>query len=54
VDLSATQVNWMKQMVDLKDVFLFTLHVDGKYKVHYGGWLLHSIGTHALVCERNG
>jgi hypothetical protein len=39
-----TQIKWMRQLRDNQ----FSLHMDGKYKIHHGIWILLSIGTHCL------
>jgi hypothetical protein len=40
------QINWLRQLCDCGKKF--ALHVDGKYKLHYGRWVLITIGTHTL------
>ena len=40
------QIGWVMQL--LKMPKRFCLHVDGKYKLHHGGFVLISIGTHWL------
>ena len=42
----ATQIKWIGQLAKLEDKF--TLHADGKHKLHHGGWLLITLGTHHL------
>ena len=42
------QIKWIGQLV--KRPYLFVLHSDGKHKLHHGGWLLISIGTHHIRC----
>ena len=41
-----TQITWMGQL--LKQPKKFVLHMDGKYKLHHGVWILISVGTHML------
>ena len=41
-----TQIQWMKQLLKLQKNF--TLHMDGKYKLHHGVWILITMGTHCL------
>jgi hypothetical protein len=41
-----TQIKWMSQLHRLDNHF--SLHMDGKYKIHHGVWILLSIGTHCL------
>jgi len=40
------QIGWLKQLMDMP--FGFVLHGDGKHKLHHGGWILITIGTHTL------
>ena len=40
------QLGWMKQC--LARPHCFVLHVDGKHKLHHGGWVLMTVGTHYL------
>lgn len=40
------QINWIGYLVNLG--FNFPLHIDGKYKLHHGDWLLITFGTHSL------
>ena len=44
-----TQINWIQQL--LKMPKNFTLHMDGKYKLHHGVWILLTLGTHCLKVE---
>ena len=41
-----TQIKWIQQLLPLKRNFV--LHMDGKYKLHHGVWILLSMGTHCL------
>ena len=41
-----TQLMWLLQL--LQSNVNFVLHVDGKHKLHHGGWMMVSIGTHDL------
>ena len=40
------QLHWLSQLVNMPHQFV--LHMDGKHKLHHGGWLLTSLGTHHL------
>ena len=40
------QIGWIKQLLGMP--YQFVLHVDGKYKLHHGGWVLLTLGTHYL------
>ena len=40
------QLGWIKQC--LARPHCFVLHVDGKHKLHHGGWVLMTVGTHYL------
>ena len=42
---SAVQVGWIMQLVAFYPR-LWALHIDGKHKLHHGGWLLVTVGTH--------
>ena len=42
---SAVQVGWIMQLVAFYRR-LWALHIDGKHKLHHGGWLLVTVGTH--------
>lgn len=44
-----TQIKWMQQLMKLPKKF--TLHMDGKYKLHHGVWILITLGTHCLKVE---
>jgi hypothetical protein len=41
-----TQIKWMQQL--LQHNGHFSLHMDGKYKLHHGVWILLTIGTHCI------
>jgi hypothetical protein len=41
-----TQIKWIEQL--LKHDNHFCLHMDGKYKLHHGVWILLTLGTHHL------
>ena len=41
------QLEWMRQLV-MWYVREFTLHVDSKFKLHHGDWVLTSVGTHHI------
>ena len=43
------QIDWIRQLLALK--FQFVLHMDGKYKLHHGVWILLTIGTHCLKAQ---
>ena len=40
------QLKWMEQLLEHPREFV--LHVDGKHKLHHGGWVLMTIGFHIL------
>ena len=40
------QIEWMKQLTTQS--YNFILHADGKHKLHHGGWILMTVGTHVL------
>ena len=48
---SLTQVMWILQLVKLSG--LWTLHIDGKHKLHHGSWILLTMGTHCLELRTN-
>ena len=40
------QINWIGILVKLE--FYYCLHIDGKYKLHHGDWMLVTFGTHSI------
>ena len=40
------QIKWIGQLGKIP--FQFVLHVDGKYKLHHGKWILITLGVHIL------
>ena len=40
------QIKWIGQLGKMP--FKFVLHIDGKYKLHHGKWILITIGAHIL------
>ena len=44
------QIQWIGQLAKMPG--LFVLHIDGKHKLHHGGWLLITVGTHAMDYHR--
>jgi hypothetical protein len=40
------QIQWVQQLLDMPHQFV--LHIDGKHKLHHGGWILITVGTHTL------
>lgn len=40
------QIKWIGQLAKIP--YKFCLHIDGKYKLHHGKWLLITLGTHYL------
>ena len=46
-----TQVGWLLQLVKLRH--RWALHVDGKHKLHDGGWILVTCGTHCVEWRSN-
>ena len=40
------QINWIGILLGLG--FNFCLHMDGKYKLHHGDWMLITFGTHSI------
>ena len=45
------QVDWIGQCVEHPR--RFTLHIDGKWKLHHGKWILVTVGTHSIEFDRN-
>ena len=41
-----TQVGWIEQLTKLPK--LFVLHIDGKHKIHFGKWIMITVGTHSI------
>ena len=48
VSTGPVQVKWIEQLTQREMQFNFTLHADGKYKLHHGGFILMPLGTHTL------
>ena len=46
-----TQIAWMGQLVNMP--LKFVLHADGKHKLHHGGWILITLGTHYLRWDQH-
>jgi hypothetical protein len=44
------QILWIGQLAKMPGKFV--LHIDGKHKLHHGGWLLITVGTHAIDYHR--
>ena len=48
------QIQWIGQLLDMPHKFV--LHADGKHKLHHGGWIMMTVGTHhityVLACTR--
>ena len=44
---SRTALQWLQQLLEM--AFSFVLHIDGKYKLHHGQWVLLTLGTHFLL-----
>ena len=44
-----TQIKWVQQLLQQQGQFV--LHMDGKYKLHHGVWILLTLGTHVLKVE---
>jgi hypothetical protein len=42
-----TQIKWIGQLLE-RD-YMFAFHIDGKYKLHHGQWILCTLGTHMLT-----
>ena len=42
-----TQIRWLGQLAKKYDQN-FVLHMDGKYKLHHGEWVLLTLGTHVI------
>ena len=40
------QMKWISDLTKMPDAFV--LHIDGKFKLHYGDWVLITIGVHTL------
>ena len=47
-----TQLGWLGQLVAAP--VRHVLHIDGKYKLHHGKWMLITIGTHSLEKPKGG
>ena len=45
---SRTQVGWLQQLACMEK---FVAHIDGKYKLHHGLWMLITIGTHEITFD---
>jgi len=45
-----TQIMWLLQLLQSK--VNVVLHIDGKHKLHHGGWMMVSIGTHDLRLDK--
>ena len=43
------QIRWIGQLVHM--CYQFSLHIDGKWKLHHGGFVLITLGTHCLKCD---
>ena len=43
------QLKWVEQLLERPRQFV--LHVDGKHKLHHGGWVLMTVGTHYLYYD---
>ncbi len=44
--IGTQQIKWIGQLGKIP--FKFVLHIDGKYKLHHGKWILITIGVHVL------
>ena len=44
------QINWIGILVHLE--FYWCLHIDGKYKLHHGDWMLVTYGTHSIHSDK--
>ena len=47
-----TQLKWIAQLVVSK--VNYVLHIDGKYKLHHGKWMMLSIGVHDIALGTKG
>jgi hypothetical protein len=45
------QIKWIGQLVNIPGAF--SIHADGTYKYHHGGWILITLGTHHLRWYRD-
>ena len=45
---SSTQVTWIGQLTEDEWAEKYVLHLDGKAKLHVGGWFLVTVGVHYL------
>ena len=52
VMLCAQQVNWISQLAERPKQFC--IHMDGKYKLHHGGFILITVGTTHLMLSTDG
>ena len=44
------QINWIGILLSLG--FNYCLHIDGKYKLHHGDWMLITFGTHSIHLDK--
>ena len=43
----AKAIEWIRQLIRVVKVH-YCLHVDGKHKIHYGKWIVVTIGVHVV------
>ena len=43
----AKAIEWIRQLIQVVKVH-YCLHVDGKHKIHYGKWIVVTIGVHVV------
>ena len=43
---ASIQVGWIEQLTKMPQRFV--LHIDGKHKIHFGKWILITVGTHSI------
>ena len=48
---ASIQVGWIEQLTKMPHRFV--LHIDGKHKIHFGKWIMITVGTHSIV-HHNG
>ena len=46
-----TELGWIFQLVN--STVRYSLHIDGKHKLHHGKWMLVTIGCHDLALDKD-
>ena len=42
-------LNWCRQLCDAECPCYYAAHVDGTHKIHFGKWIVVTIGVHLVV-----